>query len=379
LPVPIVRFSRADEPNAVAVPPVDLLKALFPNAVEPLPVVFSANAPKPIAVLDEIFPPPFPTVNPLTVISVKKFAVFEKVFAPANVCVPVVTTPPFVASAGVNINSVVPLITAPLAFEVPEIAPIVLKPALAAVMEALTYSVVATFVELSLVAGVGAVGVPVNAGETSGAFKAKLVLIVAMSVEFAVILVVFAATFVFNVAMLFVFAVMLAVFAFTLFVNVNSAALAVVASVVMAVAFVAIEAVLVAIAVAFAVMLVVLAATFVFSVAMLFVFAVMLAVFAAIAFVFAVINPGKVAIVLELTPPTELTVVAKDPFPEPLTSPVNAVVAFAAITSVPITKPKFVLAPAAVDAPVPPFKTARLPLIFAEVILLSATPAFALC
>jgi len=85
LPVPIVRFSRADEPNAVAVPPVDLLKALFPNAVEPLPVVFNANAPKPIAVLDVIFPPPFPTVNPLTVISVKKFAVFEKVFAPAKV------------------------------------------------------------------------------------------------------------------------------------------------------------------------------------------------------------------------------------------------------------------------------------------------------
>jgi hypothetical protein len=284
-----------------------------------------------------------------------------------------------VISAGVKINSVVPLIVAPFAFEVAEIAPIELNPAFAATIEFFTYSVVATFVELSLVAGVGAVGVPVNAGEASGAFKAKLVLIVAISVEFAVMLAVLAATFMFSVAMLFEFAVMLAVLAFTLFVNVNSAALAVVASVVMAVAFVAIEAVLVAIAVALAVMLVVLAATFVFNVAMLFVFAVMLAVFAAIAFVFAVINPGKVAIVLELTPPTEFTVVAKEPFPDPVTSPVNAVVALAAITSVPITKPKFVLAPAAVEAPVPPFSTASVPLIFAEVILLSATPAFALC
>jgi hypothetical protein len=279
------------------------------------------------------------------------------------------------------------------------------------VIEAFTYSVVARAVELSLVAGVGAVGVPVNVGEASGAFKAILVLIVAMSVEFAVILAVFA-------VIELVFAVILAVFAFKLFVNVNSAALAVVASVVMAVAFVAIEVVLVEIAVAFAVILAVLADTFVFNVAMPFAFAVILAVFAftlfvnvnsaalavvaseviAVAFVaieavfveiavaFAVILAvlaatavGKVAIVLELTPPTELTVVTKDPFPDPVTSPVNAVVAFAAITSVPITKPKFVLAPAAVEAPVPPFRTARLPLIFAEVILLSATPAFALC
>ncbi len=297
-------------------------------------------------------------------------------------------------------------------------------PALTVPKFACTYSVVATFVELSFVAGVGAVGVPVNAGEASGDFKAKLVLIVAISEELAVMLIVFADTFVFNVAMLFECAVMLAVLAFTLFVNVNSAALAVVASAVMAVAFVAIDAVLVAIAVALAVMLAVFADTFVFNVAMLFecavmlavlaftlfvnvnsaalavvasvviavalvaieavfvaiavVFAVMLAVFAAIAVVFAVINPGKVAIVLELTPPKELTVVANDPFPEPVTSPVNVVVAFAAITSVPITKPRFVLAPAAVKAPVPPLAIVIVPLIFAEVILLSATPAFAL-
>jgi hypothetical protein len=76
---------------------------------------------------------------------------------------------------------VVPLIVAPLVFGVVEIAPIVLNPPLDAVIEALTYSVVATFVELSLVAGVGAVGVPVNVGEFIGAF-------VKISVVFVVIL-----------------------------------------------------------------------------------------------------------------------------------------------------------------------------------------------
>jgi hypothetical protein len=192
-------------------------------------------------------------------------------------------------------------------------------PALTVDKFAFTYSVVASVVELSLVAAVGAVGVPVNAGEAKGAFN----------------------------NMLAVFVVILDVFA--------------------------------AIALVFDVILAVFAATFVFSVAMLAAFEVMLAVFAAIAVVLFVINPGKVVIVAELTPPTEFTVVAKLPFPEPVTSPVKVVVKFAAITSVPITKPKFVLAPAAVVAPVPPFKTARLPLIFAEVILLSATPAFALC
>ena len=106
---------------------------------------------------------------------------------------------------------------------------------------------------------------------------------------------------------------------------------------------------------------------------------VILTVLALIEFVFVVIKPGKVAIVVELTPPTLFTVVTKLPLPEPVTSPVKVVVKFAAITSVPIANPKFVLASAAVVAPVPPFNTAREPLIFAEVILLSATPAFALC
>ena len=88
---------------------------------------------------------------------------------------------------------------------------------------------------------------------------------------------------------------------------------------------------------------------------------------------------GNAPIVAALTPPTLATVVAKLPLPDPVTSPVKVVVAVAAITSVPITNPKLVLAPAAVDAPVPPLPMAMVPLIFAEVRLLSATPAFALC
>jgi hypothetical protein len=342
------------------------------------------------------FPAPLPIFIPFTVTSVPKVTVFVNVFAPANVCAPVVTIPPFVASAGVKINSVVPLIVAPLAFEVAEITPIELNPAFAATIEFLTYSVVATFVELSLVAGVGAVGVPVNAGEAivalnkiSDVFAATFVFNVVIAVSFAVMLAVFAATFVFNVAMLFPFAVMLTVFAATF---VFSVAIAVSFAVILAV-FAATFVFSVAIAVSFAVILAAFAATFVFSVAMLFTFAVMLAVFAAtfvfsvamlfpfavILAVFAATFVGNAAIALALTPPTEFTVVAKDPFPEPDTSPVKVVVKFAAITSVPITKPKLVLASAGLAAPVPPFKTASVPLIFAEVILLSATPAFALC
>ena len=73
--------------------------------------------------------------------------------------------------------------------------------------------------------------------------------------------------------------------------------------------------------------------------------------------VFVFTEVGKVAIVSELTPPTLFTVVAILPFPDPAISPVKLVTAFAAITSVPIVKPKFILAPAAVVAPVPPFVT----------------------
>ena len=77
--------------------------------------------------------------------------------------------------------------------------------------------------------------------------------------------------------------------------------------------------------------------------------------------------------------PLLLNVVVKVPEPVPVTSPDKVVVAFAAITSVPIVNPKFVLASDAVVAPVPPFAIAIAPLILLDVILLSATPALALC
>ena len=128
------------------------------------------------------------------------------------------------ASAGVKINCVDPLIVAPFTFEVPDIAPTVLIPAFAAVIDAFTYSVVAIVVELSLVAGVGAVGVPEKAGDANGALN--------------------------NIAA--VLDVMLVVFDETVV--------------------------------------------------------------------------GKVAIVLELTPPTLFTVAAKLPVPAPATSPVNVIV-----------------------------------------------------
>ncbi len=121
--------------------------------------------------------------------------------------------------------------------------------------------------------------------------------------------------------------------------------------------------------------------------------------------VFAETEVGKPAIVAELTPPTVFTVVAKLPLPDPVTSPVKVVIAFAAITLVPITNPKLVLASAAVVAPVPPlFKAIVVPLQIPDVIvptvvisvpinllavilpanlalviLKSATPALALC
>ena len=188
-----------------------------------------------------------------------------------------------------------------------------------------------------------------------------------IAVAFAVILAVFEVILVFNPLSAFVAlvvsAVILAILAFTLLVKVSSAALAVVASAV--------------IAVVFAVMLIVFDATVI----------------------------GKPAIVEAVMPPTLFTVVAKLPFPDPVTSPVKVVIAFAAITLVPITKPKFVLASEAVVAPVPPLfnvivvplqtpdvmvptvvisvpinlSAVILPANFALVILRSATPALALC
>ena len=68
-----------------------------------------------------ISPPPIPIVNPFATISELN------VFAPANVCAPVVTTPPNEALAGCKF-SVVPEIVAPLAFAVDPIADIVVTP-----------------------------------------------------------------------------------------------------------------------------------------------------------------------------------------------------------------------------------------------------------
>ena len=115
----------------------------------------------------------FPAVVAVVELPKKLAAVTSllNVFEPAKVCAPVVTIPPLLTSAGVKINSVVPLIIAPFALDVAAIAPIELKPALAAVIDAFTYSVVAIFVELSLVVGVGAVGVPVKDGEAMFAFN----------------------------------------------------------------------------------------------------------------------------------------------------------------------------------------------------------------
>ena len=121
--------------------------------------------------------------------------------------------------------------------------------------------------------------------------------------------------------------------------------------------FVAIAVLAFAIAFIFAVILVVFALTFVVKVFMLLVLLLIL-------LAFVVIKPGNEAMVEELTPPTLLMVVVILPFPEPLTSPVNEVVAFAAITSVPMTNPKLALAPAAVEEPVPPFVTATTPVTF---------------
>ena len=130
-----------------------------------------------------------------------------------------------------------------------------------------------------------------------------------------------------------------------------------------------------------------------------------LVVSAVILVVFDATEVGKPAIVEAVIPPTLFTVVAKLPFPDPVTSPVKVVIAFAAITLVPMTKPKFALASVAVVAPVPPLFNAIvvplqtpdvmvptvvisvpinlfaaiLPANFALVILKSATPALAFC
>ena len=108
----------------------------------------------------------------------------------------------------------------------------------------------------------------------------------------------------------------------------------------------------------------------VISAVILAVFVFILTVFAVILAVFEAIVVGKPPIVAAVIPPTILTVVAKLPLPDPVTSPVKVVVAFASMTLVPITNPKFALASAAFTAPVPPlFNAIVVPLHTPELIV----------
>ena len=156
-----------------------------------------------------------------------------------------------------------------------------------------TNCVVAICVVLVDNAAVGAVGVPVNEGDAIVARNN-------ISAVFAVILAVFA-------AIALVLLVILAVFAVIAFVLL----------------------VMLAVFEAMAVVLLVILAVF-DSIAV--VLLVILAVFEAIALVllvilivFEAINVGKVAMVVELTPPTLLVVVVNVPVPLPLTSPVKVI------------------------------------------------------
>ena len=178
-------------------------------------------------------------------------------------------------------------------------------------------------------AAVGAVGVPVKDGEAIVALKAIFDV-------FNVILAVLELTRVSSPTIELVFEVILAAFAFTPFVNANSAAVALVISAVILlvleltrVSSPAIELVFEVILAAFAftpfvnansaavalvisaVILLVLELTRVSSPAIELVFEVMLAVFAAT-------NVGKVAMVVELTPPTLFTVGKSDVPPKSL-------------------------------------------------------------
>ena len=155
-----------------------------PGLVNPVPPL-----PTPIPTPCQVGPlPSFLIANvPALLISPFTLILDSKVLYPAIDCVPLDTIPPLVASAGVNINCVVPLIIAPFAFEVPEIGPTELNPALEAVMDAATNAVVANLVELSPVVcvmpvvPVGKLGVPVNDGEFKFALLLKDVFNVAIS------------------------------------------------------------------------------------------------------------------------------------------------------------------------------------------------------
>jgi hypothetical protein len=148
------------------------------------------------------------------------------------------------------------------------------------------------------VAGVGALGVPVNDGEFKFALLLKDVFKVAISVVLEVILEVAVLTLDVKLVMSDELEVILEAFDNILESKAPSTNVALVTS---------------------AVILDVLAFTFVVSVLIVLVLIVILEVFAAI-------DVGIVAMVDELTPPTLFTVVAKLPVPVPVTSPVNIIV-----------------------------------------------------
>jgi hypothetical protein len=208
---------------------------------------------------------------------------------------------------------------------------------------AATNAVVANCVELVPGAAVGAVGVPVNDGEAIVArnnISAALAVILAVLEIIAFVLLVILAAF---AVIAFVLLVILAVFDIILVSKAFSAFVALVISamifaVLAVIAFVLLVMLAVFEAIAF-VLLVILA---VFDVILVFnvfsafvalvISAVILAVLAAMAFVllvilavFDAISVGNIVIVAELTPPTELMVVANVPVPLPLTSPINVI------------------------------------------------------
>ena len=191
-------------------------------------------------------------------------------------------------------------------------------------------------------AAVGAVGVPVKEGDAMVARND-------ISAVFNMMFDVFELTLASNAASAFVAlvisVVILVVFEVILVLNKFSAFVALVVSAVILAVLAAIEFVLLVIlkvlaAIAF-VLLVMLAVFEAIAFVLLvildvlaviaFVLLVILEIFEAIAFVLLVIlevleaiNVGSVAMVAELTPPTELTVVVKVPNPPPLTSPINS-------------------------------------------------------
>jgi hypothetical protein len=91
---PPVLFCKEPTPTEVFDPPMVFEdKELKPMLVFAVPVVLAAKAEVPNLVLFVRFPPPLPMLTKL------KDASLEKVFAPAIVCVPVVTNPLAVAEA----------------------------------------------------------------------------------------------------------------------------------------------------------------------------------------------------------------------------------------------------------------------------------------